>query len=242
MVVGALIFVLGIDLVKEALWDTRHRVSRMEYITIASIMVVMTVWDFVMGVLFGIIVSCKSSLRILAARELMFTHRSPGVFFVVQSSQRRSIRALHSGDSVMSTVRRPGAHRAYLREVSKQTTILRLQGFMFFGTITHVEQAIRQLLDETSWQRTPIRFLIVDLALVAGVDMSAAEAFMRVQCLLSGKKVVMVLCGFTIESPVGHAFRNVGLLDLDGVELFTTFNDAMECAYRRLASDSARRD
>lgn len=28
MVVSALIFVLGIDLVKEALWDTRHRVSR----------------------------------------------------------------------------------------------------------------------------------------------------------------------------------------------------------------------
>ena len=28
MLVGALIFVLGIDLVKEALWDTRHRVSR----------------------------------------------------------------------------------------------------------------------------------------------------------------------------------------------------------------------
>ena len=28
MVVGALIFVLGIDLVKEALWDTRHRVTR----------------------------------------------------------------------------------------------------------------------------------------------------------------------------------------------------------------------
>ena len=58
MLVGALIFVLGIDLVKEALWDTRHRVNRTEYITIASIMVVMTVWDFVMGVLFGIIMSC----------------------------------------------------------------------------------------------------------------------------------------------------------------------------------------
>jgi hypothetical protein len=28
MVVGSLIFVLGIDLVKEALWDTRRRVSR----------------------------------------------------------------------------------------------------------------------------------------------------------------------------------------------------------------------
>jgi hypothetical protein len=29
MVVSALILVLGIDLVKEALWDTRHRVSRL---------------------------------------------------------------------------------------------------------------------------------------------------------------------------------------------------------------------
>ena len=131
----------------------------------------------------------------------------------------------------MSTVRRPGAHRAYLREVSKQTSILRLQGFMFFGTITHVEETIRQLFDETQWQRTPIRFLIVDLALVAGVDMSAAEAFVRVQRLLSSRKVVMVLCGFNVDSPVGHALRNVGLLDLDGVELFATFNDAMEGAY-----------
>lgn len=28
MVVGALIFVLGIDLMKEALWDTRNRVNK----------------------------------------------------------------------------------------------------------------------------------------------------------------------------------------------------------------------
>ena len=59
MVVGSLIFVLGIDLVKEALWDTRHRVNRLEYVTIASIMIFMTAFDFVVGVLFGIVVSCE---------------------------------------------------------------------------------------------------------------------------------------------------------------------------------------
>ncbi|OJT12151.1 hypothetical protein TRAPUB_11300 [Trametes pubescens] len=208
MLVGALIFVLGIDLVKEALWDTRHRVSTSEYITIASIMLCMTVWDFVTGVLFGIVVSC--------------------IFFVVQSSQRRSIRALHTGESVMSTVRRPGAHRAYLREVSRQTTILRLQGFMFFGTIAHVEEAIRALLDEPTWRRSPIRFLVLDLSLVAGVDMSAAEAFVRVRRLLAGKKVVLVLCGCTVDSPVGRGLGNVGLLEMSGVELFETFSDAVE--------------
>ncbi|TCD70373.1 hypothetical protein EIP91_003725 [Steccherinum ochraceum] len=208
MVVGALIFVLGIDLVKEALWDTRHRVNRWEYITIASIMVCMTVWDFVIGVIFGIIMSC--------------------FFFVVQNSQRRSIRVLHTGETAMSTVRRPGAHRAYIREVSKQTTILRLQGFIFFGTITYVEGTIRTLVEAQALQRSPIRFLILDLALAVGVDMSAAEAFVRVQRLLATNRIVLVLCGFTVESPVGKALKSVGLLEMDGVEVFADYTEALE--------------
>ena len=42
-VVGALIFVLGIDLLVEAVWDTRHKVNRTEYITIWAITIGMTV-------------------------------------------------------------------------------------------------------------------------------------------------------------------------------------------------------
>lgn len=63
--------------------------------------------------------------------RLMIGDRSLGFFFVVQNSQRRSIRAIHSGETCMSTVRRPSAHRAYIREASKQTTILRLQGTFY---------------------------------------------------------------------------------------------------------------
>lgn len=37
---------------------------RMEYITIVSIMITMTVWDFVIGVLFGIVVSCESLFNV----------------------------------------------------------------------------------------------------------------------------------------------------------------------------------
>ena len=46
---------------------------------------------------------------------------------------------------------------------------------------------------------------------------------------LAGKRVVLVLCGFQVESGVGQALRNVGLLDMQGVELFETFSDAVEC-------------
>jgi len=210
MLVGALIFVLGIDLVKEALWDTRTRVNRLEYLTIVSIMIVMTVWDFVFGVLFGIVASC--------------------FFFVVQNSQQNSIRALHTGETAMSTVRRPSAHRTYLREVSKQTTVVRLQGFLFFGTITNVEGSIRGLVEDNSWRQNPIRLLVVDLSLVYGVDMSAAEAFVRLQRLLSSKMVVLVFCGFCMDSPVGRSLNNVGLFNLGYVECFCDMQrrDGME--------------
>ncbi|KAF9267177.1 hypothetical protein L218DRAFT_1063908 [Marasmius fiardii PR-910] len=207
-VVGALIFVLGWDLVKEAVWDTRGRVSRTEFITIASIMVAMTVWDFVIGVLFGIIVSC--------------------FFFVVQNSQRRSIRSLHTGETVMSTVRRPSSQRAYIKEVSKQTTILRLQGFLFFGTITYVEEAIRHVVEGHMYEQNPVRFLVLDLSMVVGLDMSSAEALVRVHRLLRQKGITMVFCGFRVESEIGSALSSVEVLGAEGVELFEWFGDAIE--------------
>ena len=190
-------------------------------------MVAMTVWDFVIGVLFGIIVSCKC--RVSLSSFFKVTQFPQGFFFVVQNSQRLSIRAFYAGDAAMSTVRRPAAHRAYIREVSKQTRILQLQGFLFFGTIAHVEDKLRSIVDNPNWRQDPVRFVVVDLSFVAGVDMSSAEAFVRVQRLLAAKGVVLVFCGVSTRSPVGKALASSGILEEPQVELCETLNDAMEC-------------
>lgn len=238
MVVGALIFVLGIDLVKEAVWDTRGRVSWPEYITIISIMVCMTVWDFVIGVLLGIIVCC--------------------LFFVIQTSRLSVIRALHTGSTAPSTVRRPSVQRAYIREVSgKQTCVMRLGGFMFFGNVTEVEEGVRRVLggvfekdhgygSTRSRVESPdpgIRFLVLDLTHVAGVDMSAIEGLVRVRRMLEKRGVCLVMCGVRRgEGPVGKALdvffgdeaesedtpRAVEAGIGSKVEVFDTFGDAME--------------
>lgn len=130
----------------------------------------------------------------------------------------------------MSTVRRPAAQRAYIRDVSKQTRIIQLQGFLFFGTIVHVEDTLRSIVEDPNWRKQPVRFVIVDLTLVAGVDMSSAEAFVRVQRLLAAKGVVLVFCGVTIKSSVAKALASCGILEEPQVELFETLNDALECA------------
>ena len=46
---------------------TNGFVNRSEYVTIASIMICMTIWDFVIGVLFGIVMSCKFLYTILSS-------------------------------------------------------------------------------------------------------------------------------------------------------------------------------
>ncbi|KAE8215967.1 hypothetical protein CF327_g837 [Tilletia walkeri] len=211
MVVAALIFVLGIDLAKEALWDTIGRVSREEYITIVIIVFVMTGWDFVVGILAGIVFAC--------------------LFFVLQASRgRNTIRAIFDGSIARSTVRRHITQRRFLEQVGTQTQILKLQGFLFFGTINSVEDLIRRALDIAAWQRNPIRFMIVDFSLVSGLDFSAAEAFTRLQRLLEAKDVVLVFCGLQPDSAVGIALRSVDLWADNGVrlEVFANLNEALE--------------
>jgi SulP family sulfate permease len=102
---------------------------------------------------------------------------------------------------------------------------------VFFGTITLVEDEIRKLLDLAIWQHNPIRFLIIDLTLVHGLDFSGAEAFVRVQRLLAAKDVLLILCGAAPTGQVGTALQSVDLWsDKEGVrvEVFASLNDALE--------------
>ncbi|QRV95907.1 sulfate anion transporter [Ceratobasidium sp. AG-Ba] len=248
MVVGALIFVLGIDLVKESVWDTRHRVSRQVWVR-ETARIIPTSPQI------GIYHNCSHHALHVVVRFCDWsvvwdrTRIGTGFFFVIQNSRRQCIRALYYGDTAMSTVRRPSAHRQYIREVACQTAILRLQGMIFFGSVTYVESTIRQLIDIANWNKRPIRFLIVDLALVGGLDMSSAEAFVRVQRLLAVKRVTLIVCGVSADSAVGKALQQVDVwADRGtGVEVFETLNEAMEWtenAYLRawFAANSARKE
>lgn len=109
---------------------------------------VMTVWDFVVGIGVGIILACVS--------------------FVVSSSQRRAVRSILNGAVARSTVRRHPKQSAFLKAVGRQTRVIKLQGFLFFGTISACEGTIRKILEAASWSSNPIRFLILDFSMASG--------------------------------------------------------------------------
>jgi len=193
----------------------------------------MTVWDFVIGLAAGLILACVS--------------------FVVMSSQRRAIRSILTGSVARSTVRRHPKQTAFLKEVGKQIRVIKLQGFLFFGTISSCEATIRNILEAASWTKDPIRFLVLDFSMASGtltllserhslkvtdllspftgVDFSAAEAFVRMQRLLDERGVQLILCGCPFDSSVGIALRSVDLWS-DGPEekvvVLENLNDALE--------------
>ena len=89
-----------------------------------------------------------------------------------------------------------------------------------------MENKVRALLKDDSFGSQPIRFLVFDLSKVDGVDFSAAEAFTRINRLLNVRDVKMIICGFSLDSSVGNALFNVGLLD--EVQFTEDLNSALE--------------
>lgn len=209
MVVGALIFMLGIELMQEALVDTWGKLERLEYLTVVIIVLTMGTWDFVSGILVGIILACVS--------------------FVVQNSRKSAIRATYSGNVAGSTVRRPPIQQRFLTDAGKQTLIMKLGGYLFFGTIVNVENTMRGLIEEEAFSRRPIRFLILDFSRVYGLDFSAAEAFTRINRILRKRNVQTAISGLDVHGDVGRSLQNVGLFEEEnGVPIYEDLNSALE--------------
>src|ERR1700753_3704121 len=99
-------------------------------------------YDFVVGIVLGIVLAC--------------------LIFVVQTSRISAIRAVYSGVIAESTVRRHPVQRRFLHAVGSQIKVVKLAGYLFFGTIVAVEKEIRDLIDEDAFTKQPIRYLILD--------------------------------------------------------------------------------
>ena len=116
MVVGSLIFYLGAELLRESIYDTfTAGIHYLEYATIILIVFSMGIIGFTEGIIIGIILS--------------------NIFFVVMYARRPVIRSLYTGSQLRSTVHRLYRQQKFLDLVGNQISVIKLQGFIFFGTV-----------------------------------------------------------------------------------------------------------
>lgn len=208
-VVGSLIYLLGYELLKEALYDTWGRLRQIEYTTIVIIVFVMGVWDFVYGVLVGILLAC--------------------LLYVVEAARRPVIRGIYTGVVARSTVLRHPKQQEFLKDVGDQICVVKLEGSVFFGSIGGVEYEIRKRFEGDG--ETPIKFLILDMKGVASIDFSAAEGFRRILNLTTEKGTQLVISSVEQNDAIVVALRDAGLWEKQTempIQLFNTLNYALE--------------
>jgi SulP family sulfate permease len=88
-------------------------------------------------------------------------------------------------------VDRPVDLRHTLQAHGDGIVVLRLQGFVFFGTAHRLNERVRALLTDT--QRPPIRFLLLDFRSVSGLDSSAVIGFNKLAQLAEAQNFTIVL-------------------------------------------------
>jgi SulP family sulfate permease len=122
-----------------------------------------------------------------------------------------------------------------LKETGQQIFLIKLAGYLFFGTIVGVENRIRALLGNDSFRDRPLRFLVLDMAQINGIDFSAAEAFSRINRLLQQRGVELIVSSLDVEGEIGQALLNVGLFAPESdVSIFRDLNVALEHCENKL--------
>lgn len=168
---GACIF-LGIIFLIEWAYKPKFRLPRIDYILLLVILGVNCFFGFLYGTIVGII---------FAAAIFIYTY-----------SQTNVVKYVLDGNSYQSNVERSLFEQEILKKQEKHIYVMKLQGFLFFGTAYHLLKIIKKRL--TDDQQVPVHYLVLDLALVNNLDSSAALSFSRLFELAKTLHFVTLFC------------------------------------------------
>lgn len=171
VVLGGLLFSLGLSFVLEWAVQARRRLPPTDYAIILLILLVTAVAGFLEAVGVGLLVAV--------------------VLFVVNYSRIDVVRFELTGAHVQSRVSRRPAQRQLLLAQGDRLHILRLQGFIFFGTADRLVDRVRRRLEDAQ-QRTP-SYLLLDFRQVTGIDSTSLWSFRRLHQLTQVHGVSLVL-------------------------------------------------
>ena len=170
MVVGGVLVFVGLGFLVEWVWDKRRTMPTLEYVVVLVILAGIIAKGFLPGVVIGLVMAV--------------------VLFAVSYGRIELVHEVAFGDTHRSNVDRPPAERAALRTMGDRIQILRVHGFVFFGSASGLLERIRKRVETA-----PPRFLLMDLRQVTGVDASAVMSFVKVIHLAEANGFEMVLTG-----------------------------------------------
>lgn len=172
MVLGGLVIFVGLMFLAEWVYDAWFKFPRPDFIIILLILVIIAWQGFLVGVIVGFVAAL--------------------VMFVFSYSRTDVVRHADSGASYRSRITRSPASVAALADLCLQIYILRLQGYIFFGTANTLLEKVRGHI-----QSDLTRFVIFDFAHVSGLDSTALLSFEKMRLLAAEQGITLILTGMS---------------------------------------------
>lgn len=157
-ILGGLLFSMGAGLLIEWLYDGWRKLPRQDFAIVALIVAVIGS----VGILAGVTVGVAVAMAI----------------FVLSYSRVRVIRQELSGAEYRSNVDRSPAALEVLKDQGYCIRVIKLEGFIFFGTAYSVLTQIQHMIADPGPHR--IRYLLLDFRDVPASDSSAMSAFSKI--------------------------------------------------------------
>jgi SulP family sulfate permease len=214
-VCGGLLCFLGLTFLWEWTIEARRTLTTVDYGVVILILGVVGTVGYPEGVGVGIL-----------AAVIMFIHNYSRVEVVTHA---------FSGAELRSNVDRSVRDLRLLREQGAQIYVLRLQGFIFFGTANHLLNEVRMRATAAGLPR--LRFVIMDFRRVTGLDASAIFSLNKVQGL--ARKQGFCLLTTQVSNEIAAQFKQGGLVpsDRDSFQLLPDLDHGLEwCEDRLLAA------
>ena len=174
-ILAGLLIYLGVALLERWLVEARKQLPRLEYLVVVVIVLVIAAVGFLEGVMVGLLAAI--------------------VLFVINYSRINVVRYALTGTERSSNVERNSAEETFLRENGGQTLILKLEGYLFFGTAAALARRIEDRLADSA--QPALRYAVLDFANVTEMDSSAALSFMKLAQVASQSNFFLLLTGLT---------------------------------------------
>jgi sulfate permease, SulP family len=176
-VCGGLLFFLGLMFLWEWVVEARRSLNRVDRAVVLLILGVIGTLGYTQGIITGVV-----------AAIILFIHNYSRVDVVTNTL---------SGAQLTSNVDRPMRFVRELKESGQAIYILKLQGFIFFGTASHLLEKIRARYANP--KLPPLRFVVLDFRRVTGLDSSAIFSLRKAEQMGQKRGFVIILCHASAE-------------------------------------------
>lgn len=209
VLIGLLLF-LGLSLLLNWLWDVRRELPRVDYLTVAVILVIVAAFGIATGVILGVVIASLS--------------------FVVTFSRQSVVKQRFTSATQRSNVERSQQENACLEEQGEWLHGFVLQDYIFFGTANSLLEEIRGVLGRGD-------VLLIDFRLVRGVDASAVVVLRKLLRLADEHETQLLFTA--IDEPLAQRFAACGLpLEKSAVRRFADIDRGLEWAESKLLTSA----